>query len=223
MNMIIDCEPIYFEYKNKFWLIEVWKGQYGMTVGAEIGIYYADKRSYEKPEDLFYESVSDKERMWMRFVLRRGKRVLMKRSGYHWWLTGFLPGLCMEKRELCMEVQISFPNIDMREAFLEGLYAAGYDEEEIFVQCNLVSFCFCHPRTWQPHKYCNFFIQMKQRQNCRNCKRYEKVTRPFTRTIDKLDYLRFCFPVLYRLLIRIGKMRVFRRLHKRYKKRPDVL
>ena len=39
LNMIIDCEPIYFEYGNKRWMIEFWKGQYGMTAGGEIGVY----------------------------------------------------------------------------------------------------------------------------------------------------------------------------------------
>ena len=33
-NMIIDCEPIYFNYDNKRWLIEFWKGQYGMITGG---------------------------------------------------------------------------------------------------------------------------------------------------------------------------------------------
>lgn len=34
LNMIIDSEPIYFEYDNIRWLIEFWKGQYGMTTGG---------------------------------------------------------------------------------------------------------------------------------------------------------------------------------------------
>jgi hypothetical protein len=35
----ISCEPVYFIYDNKEWLIEIWKGQYGMELGAEIGVY----------------------------------------------------------------------------------------------------------------------------------------------------------------------------------------
>ena len=38
-NMVMDCEPITFSYRGKRWLIELWKGQYGITTGAEIGIY----------------------------------------------------------------------------------------------------------------------------------------------------------------------------------------
>ena len=41
-KMVFDCEPVYFDYDNKTWLIEFWKGQYGISCGAEIGIYRAD-------------------------------------------------------------------------------------------------------------------------------------------------------------------------------------
>ena len=41
MGMIIDCEPVRFYYGGKKWLIELWKGQYGMTTGCEIGVYTA--------------------------------------------------------------------------------------------------------------------------------------------------------------------------------------
>jgi hypothetical protein len=39
MRMIIDCEPFYFSYDRKVWMIELWKGQYGLETGAEIGVY----------------------------------------------------------------------------------------------------------------------------------------------------------------------------------------
>ncbi|HHX56079.1 MAG TPA: DUF4474 domain-containing protein, partial [Clostridiales bacterium] len=36
LSMIFDSEPIYFDYNGKHWLIEFWKGQYGITTGGEI-------------------------------------------------------------------------------------------------------------------------------------------------------------------------------------------
>ncbi len=39
--MIIDCERFYFTCRGKKWLIELWKGQYGLETGAEIGVYNA--------------------------------------------------------------------------------------------------------------------------------------------------------------------------------------
>ena len=39
--MIIDAYPVYFDYQDKTWMIEFWRGQYGINTGAEIGVYHA--------------------------------------------------------------------------------------------------------------------------------------------------------------------------------------
>ena len=44
-NMVMHCEPVRFSYAGKRWMIELWKGQYGITTGAEVGIYNTDHRS----------------------------------------------------------------------------------------------------------------------------------------------------------------------------------
>lgn len=41
-GMVFDCLPIYFDYGGRTWLIELWKGQYGINLGCEVGIYKAD-------------------------------------------------------------------------------------------------------------------------------------------------------------------------------------
>ena len=41
-NMVFDCEPVYFDYDGRTWLVEFWKGQYGINIGGEAGIYRAD-------------------------------------------------------------------------------------------------------------------------------------------------------------------------------------
>ncbi len=56
LSMIIDSEPIRFEYKGYKWMIELWKGQYGMTTGCEVGVY-----STKKPIN-FLSTLSQKER-----------------------------------------------------------------------------------------------------------------------------------------------------------------
>ena len=58
MNMAIDCEPIYFDYDGKKWLIEFWKGQYGITTGAEIGLYVMMGRSLAKAQKTFSTAAS---------------------------------------------------------------------------------------------------------------------------------------------------------------------
>ena len=72
--MIIDCEPIYFRYKGKKWLIEFWKGQYGMTTGGEVGIYYTTGPDLNIPglfNGTFYKCVNDEDRIDMSFAFRK--------------------------------------------------------------------------------------------------------------------------------------------------------
>ncbi|MGN1083756.1 MAG: DUF4474 domain-containing protein [Lachnospiraceae bacterium] len=66
MNMAIQCEPIYFNYDNRRWLIEFWKGQYGMSTGGEVGIYVTDKEDISVSgvfQGPFFECVKDEERI----------------------------------------------------------------------------------------------------------------------------------------------------------------
>ena len=49
-QMVTQFEPIYFDYDGKTWLIEFWKGQYGINTGAEIGIYHTDTEGKTKPK-----------------------------------------------------------------------------------------------------------------------------------------------------------------------------
>ena len=63
-NMAIDCMPVYFDYEECTWMIEFWKGQYGISTGAEIGLYCADRvlSPWEYDKTLFH-GISDKELM----------------------------------------------------------------------------------------------------------------------------------------------------------------
>ena len=123
LNMIIDSEPIYFEYDNRRWLIELWKGQYGMTTGGEIGIYVSEMDYINIPgifSGPFFEAVSDEELLNMDFKLKICEKKLFQRQDYHWWLTGFDVGVFSNPNNLSMEVRIIFPNSIMKGAFLGG-------------------------------------------------------------------------------------------------------
>ncbi|MBN2351608.1 MAG: DUF4474 domain-containing protein [Spirochaetales bacterium] len=43
IGAVIDCEPVYFDYGGDSWMIELWKVQYGIETGAEIGVYYVKR------------------------------------------------------------------------------------------------------------------------------------------------------------------------------------
>lgn len=84
LNMIIDSEPIYFQYDGRRWLIEFWKGQYGMTTGGEVGVYVTDKEDVDIPgifSGAFYECVSDDDRLQMAYTLKKRIRRSLKEKG----------------------------------------------------------------------------------------------------------------------------------------------
>lgn len=215
MFMIFDSEPIYFDCDGKRWLLEMWKGQYGCTTGGEIGLYVNETAGMsEDPEKLFYKCADDDSRLNMHFILLKNGKVVMERKELHWWLTGFLVGEYSEKEQLSMEVRICFCNVRMRNAFYEGLIRAGYKPEEIRVDQCCVTLFFDRPKTCQPHHCCKCRIRWICRRNRKNCKLYRKVTKCFCTTLDKISYLGYCFPRLYRLLMRMGTKCTHRKLKK---------
>ncbi|MBQ6936123.1 MAG: DUF4474 domain-containing protein, partial [Clostridia bacterium] len=63
VGMIYSTAKIYFTYDDKDWMMEIWKGQYGITAGAEIGFY-------NKPTDRVmkhFDCVTDEEMLEMSF------------------------------------------------------------------------------------------------------------------------------------------------------------
>mgnify|MGYP000621142798 CR=1 FL=1 len=52
----LTANRFYFDYQGKTWLLEFWKGQYGINTGAEIGIYRADTllSPAQRPYTLFH-------------------------------------------------------------------------------------------------------------------------------------------------------------------------
>jgi hypothetical protein len=148
LHMIIDCETFYFWYGNKPWLIELWKGQYGLETGAEIGVYF-DNLGGElsiDPKSRFYGSVKE---LRIKFTLYRKGTKLLHRDDRHWWLTGFKWGVFTEKtRDLIMDLEIEFPDTEMRDAFNQAVIKRGYPNS---AKGNLsVAFTFAGPKTPQP-------------------------------------------------------------------------
>lgn len=207
MNMVIDCEPIYFTHNGMSYMMELWKGQYGILTGSEIGIYVTDEVNEEHPERLFYHTVSDEEMLPFRFILKKGDRILLIRDEIHWWLTGFCLGEFSRPAELSMEAAIGFANWRMRDAFYHALLSAGYHKSNVYLDGSYVRFNYTKTHTVQP-KHSRFRVWLVQRMNRKNCKRYHRLTKGFTRTIDRVDYLGMCFPGMYRMLGRMSRLPV---------------
>ena len=91
-----DTERLYFTYKDKDWLVQLWKGQYGLIFyGAEVGVYY-------KPTDrelAHFDCVNDDDmlKMSLDFYVKssttgRWSKKFSRPYGEYWWCTGFLAG-----------------------------------------------------------------------------------------------------------------------------------
>lgn len=158
MSMIIDCEPIYFTSGGMKWMIELWKGQYGLETGAEIGVYNYRNTNVPAGSERWtlYESARPQDFSLLRlaFTLRRnGKELFRRGPEFHWWLTGFKWGVYTDSTlDLKMDATIEFfpsnPRSDhMRGAFLDALEALGYRPA---TTGGSVHFQFHRPQTQQP-------------------------------------------------------------------------
>ena len=217
LNMIIDSEPIYFQYDGRRWLIEFWKGQYGMTTGGEVGVYVTDKEDVDIPgifSGAFYECVSDDDRLQMAYTLKKEDKAIIERKGRHWWLTGFDVAVFSKPEQLSLELQIIFPNREMQRAFIKGLSNAGYKSQDIRVENRMVQVIFTTPRTAQPQKYGKWVVAWIQRLNRFYCHLFNWVTRDFTRTLDKIDFLRIYYPIFFRMLANGKRAKKLEELYK---------
>lgn len=201
LNMVFDAEPIIFEYDCKKYRIEFWKGQYGLTTGAEVGVYVRDANT-QFPLS-FYRAATDAERLDISFKLNK-KCCLFSHSDTSWWLTGFEVGMFSRPRDLMMMVCICFPNECMAEAFLEALIKAGYTKSNISFCETTICFEYCCPNNYKLNKKYKLIKCIAQIFNCINCHIYNFITRFFNRTLDKLTYLRFMSPCLFRLIISLS-------------------
>ena len=202
-NMIMDCEPITFSYGGKRWLIELWKGQYGITTGGEIGIYNTTREDidYEKFKGTFYEAVSDAELMPLSFVLKKNRKVLIRRSAIHWWLTGFKLGEFSQTDSLTMEARITFPDADMLQNFVSALQAVGYTKKEYSIKKLMVLIHYTKPHSPQPLTRNMAQETAVQLTNKNNCTLYELATHKYKFTLDKLEYLKTAMPEVYEFFL----------------------
>ncbi len=206
-SMIIDCEPIRFEYDDRKWLIEFWKGQYGMTTGCEIGIYSTKGPNLNIPgffDGTFYFSASDEDRLPMSVVLKKNGSTIFSRSDVHWWLTGFRLGEFSEPDELSMNVEITLKNADMRDAFVEAFRETGYSDNEFTVFSNTVRFELKQPHSPQPASRTLMIERFMQANNKRNCEAYRFATKHLYNPLDKLALVKIQAPKMYRKIVNVG-------------------
>lgn len=213
-QMVFDSLPVYFDYRGRTWLIEFWKGQYGINTGAEIGIYHADHIIPESDyKNAWFSCAENNEMLDCSFRLCRNGDECVCSCGRHWWLTAFLVGSFSKPACLTMESCITFPGREMLAAFVDGLKRAGCSEDCMSVRGLTV--CFVFHRDHQKYNcITRFWRRFSQWKNKCFCKLYLWVTRPFSCTEDRVLYLYFYLPVAFRKLLRLR--RFHKRCHRQY-------
>lgn len=205
LGMIFDCEPVRFEYQGKHWLIEIWKGQYGMTTGFEIGVYTLKAGSTGPAKDALYRCADDDDMLSMAFIAKKNNRVLFKRSGVSWWLTGFMLGEFSEPEELSMDLAITFKDRDMLLLFGNKLIELGYTADEIKVLENAAVFSFYKPRSVQPKARYGLIARFSQWRSMRLCQKYRKLTGNTPNVYEAAAILKRKAPALFNRLLNMAK------------------
>lgn len=201
-HMVFDYLPVYFDYQDRTWLIEFWKGQYGINTGAEIGVYYADRllAPDELPTTLF-QAVDDSDMLPMSFCLFQNQNALAKISKRTWWLTAFCMGRFSEPSKLHMNASLEFLDRDMAHCFYHSLLETGIDLRDVRLCGREIQLCFCDGIK----RHYNFFAKLQRKWaqfwNRLYCRVYLKITAPFCRTEDRLLYLYFLLPFAFRKML----------------------
>lgn len=154
-----DYIRIFFTYENKDWMLQMWKGQYGLLFyGGEIGIYNRPHSDEGINEWTFFECPSSKDWLMMEMTLYHqdinGEYVRQFTREYdkYWWCTGFKNGHLRQEEpadELRLEGRITFKDAEMTQLVVDGLIECGFvasetkegmDLDQIYVEGNDVYF-----------------------------------------------------------------------------------
>lgn len=225
-SMIFQCEPFYFYYDNKEWLLEFWKGQYGITTGAEVGLYYREKKSLsgaegKRRETALFRAANEKDMPYVSIRLLKKDTVLFRRNGRHWWLTGFVPGEFSKPKKLILEAKVSFKAVGMAQAAAKAIRQAGYESGQVTLLENHVYFYFEKPKTRQPFSQMKLFVLFKQLKNYILCKQYRKFMKNEEEPLEKLLALRQNYPRLFHRLLQIGGNRRWTAGRKLFQRRKN--
>ena len=116
-GMYYSTKRIEFEYAGKEWMVQIWKGQYGITSGAEIGLYSRDPSKVMQ-----YDCADDSELIEMQFdFYNMGEYVFSRGPEKHWWLTGFKVAHIGIPQFIEMDMTLNFQDNLMANEFQKAL------------------------------------------------------------------------------------------------------
>lgn len=222
-NMVFDYLPIYFPYQKRTWLIQFWKGQYGINTGAEVGVYYADRLLCERElATTHFRAVDNTDMLPISFYLTKNDTPIANVSKHTWWLTAFSMGRFSAPSQLNMNIAIDFPTCEMRSSFLDALYNTGISK-------NCVNTCGTEVQInffGEQNRRYGFFTRLRRRMaqffNRIFCRIYCNITNVFCLTVDRLLYLYYLLPFAFRRMLRPRRYRRCRRYRRQYRRQSQI-
>lgn len=207
LGVVMDSEPIIFEYNNKLWLIEFWKGQYGMSTGAEIGIYATDIKKENVINNLnsaCFNKIADDEMLHMSYALFKNNRFYFLRTGKNWWLSGFKVGDFANPKDLSMFIKIEFKDIGMCNAFVNEMLKMGYTSNMLEITDTKVNVLFDKPYSKQPWTRLKWLENIVQKRNKFITDRYKEIVDSSNNSINNISLIKQNNYKLYKKIKKIG-------------------
>jgi len=135
-----DYIRIFFTYEDKDWMLQMWKGQYGMIFyGGEIGIYNRDHVDDGVNEWTFFNCPAEEDWLNMEMTLWHQElngtwtREFTREYDKYWWCTGFKNGHLRQEEpadELRMTGRITLKDEGMTELVVQGLKDCGFKQSK---------------------------------------------------------------------------------------------
>ncbi len=156
-----DYIRVFFTYENKDWMLQMWKGQYGLIFyGGEIGIYNRPHSDDGINEWTFFNCPAEGDWLNMEMTLWHEElngnwtREFTREYTKYWWCTGFKNGHLRQEEpadELRLTGRITLKDAEMTKLVVDGLKECGFGVSEtkdgigldqIYTEGNDVYFCW---------------------------------------------------------------------------------
>lgn len=115
-----NTRRFHFEYDGLEWMIQIWKGNYLIANGGEVGLYNRDPANKFAS---FYNCATDDQLLDMSLQIYAGDELLVnKETQPHWWVNGFsLSNRIYVPASLTMKFTVTMRDEEMLNAFTEAI------------------------------------------------------------------------------------------------------
>jgi hypothetical protein len=108
-----------FDYDGLEWMVQIWKGNYLIANGAEVGLYNREPGKI----GTYYDCAKDDRMIPMSMQLYAGDELLVEQEEQlHWWINGFrINGVHYPVSSLTLFFTFEMPNEEILNAFCKAI------------------------------------------------------------------------------------------------------